>query len=228
MEAANFFVALNNPENIKIASDLPLASESCFSFISHLNLIERRVESLCQISPTCDEESQALQFSLDLRNKTKNLIKKTIDEAKKSKIDVKEELLPTQRCISPSDFGFHNAIETTQGDLKFIDFEYAGWDDPAKMVGDFFSQLAVPVPNQYLTDFANTCMAPFSEPETLVKRSYLLAPLYKIKWCCIALNVFLPISLARRKFANSRLDECEFKIAQLTKARNLLNTLGEK
>ena len=36
-----------------------------------------------------------------------------------------------QCCILPGDFGFHNAIRTTKG-VKFIDFEFAGWDDPAK------------------------------------------------------------------------------------------------
>ena len=36
------------------------------------------------------------------------------------------------RCLSPSDFGFHNALLEATGKLRFVDFEYAGWDDPAK------------------------------------------------------------------------------------------------
>jgi hypothetical protein len=57
-------------------------------------------------------------------------------------------------CVSPSDFGFHNAIRTDAG-VKFIDFEYAGWDDPAKMVSDFFAQIAIPIPNKYFEEFVD-------------------------------------------------------------------------
>lgn len=41
--------------------------------------------------------------------------------------------------LSPSDFGFHNSIQTSDK-LRFIDFEYSGYDNPIKLVGDFISQ----------------------------------------------------------------------------------------
>ena len=44
---------------------------------------------------------------------------------------------PNERSLSPSDFGFHNAIRRADGRLAFVDFEYFGWDDPAKLVADF-------------------------------------------------------------------------------------------
>ena len=40
------------------------------------------------------------------------------------------------RALSPSDFGLHNALRTKDGQLRFIDFEYFGWDDPVKLVSD--------------------------------------------------------------------------------------------
>jgi len=45
-----------------------------------------------------------------------------------------------ETCLSPSDFGFHNALVDPSGALSFLDFEYAGRDDPAKPVSDFFCQ----------------------------------------------------------------------------------------
>lgn len=43
--------------------------------------------------------------------------------------------------VSPSDFGFHNFIQTDdQGNGKFIDFEYAGIDRPLKPFMDFLMQ----------------------------------------------------------------------------------------
>ena len=52
-----------------------------------------------------------------------------------------ESTLPREeRCPSPSDFGFHNALRQPDGRLRFLDFEYAGWDDPAKTIIDFCNQ----------------------------------------------------------------------------------------
>src|SRR5690606_1492036 len=48
-----------------------------------------------------------------------------------------KELAPRFRLLSPSDFGFHNMLRRDDGSLAFIDFEYFGWDDPAKLAADF-------------------------------------------------------------------------------------------
>ena len=47
--------------------------------------------------------------------------------------------------ISPSDFGFHNVI-TSRRTNYFIDFEFSGWDDPAKLYCDFILQPKIPIP----------------------------------------------------------------------------------
>ena len=71
---------------------------------------------------------------------------------------------PADRCVSPSDFGFHNALREPSGRLRFIDFEYAGWDDPAKLVCDFFCQPAVPAPAGAFDRFAAAVGEGFAEP----------------------------------------------------------------
>ena len=55
----------------------------------------------------------------------------------KTNNQTEEPILGLDKCLSPSDFGFHNVIVEKDKILRFIDFEYAGWDDPAKMVSDF-------------------------------------------------------------------------------------------
>ncbi len=48
-----------------------------------------------------------------------------------------DQILPEfARTLSPSDFGLHNCLRQSDGILRFIDFEYFGWDDPAKLAGD--------------------------------------------------------------------------------------------
>ena len=134
-------------------------------------------------------------------------------------------LTDAERCISPSDFGFHNALKRQDGSLCFLDFEYAGWDDPAKMTGDFFSQLAIPVPQKYFEYFVHAVMEPFSSKKLLIQRAHLLRSVYQIKWCCIALNIFIPDNLKRRQFANPECDVIQLKRAQLEKARHLIEKL---
>jgi len=145
--------------------------------------------------------------------------------ASRLKLNVDEPLAREHRCISPSDFGFHNALAEPNGNIRFLDFEYAGWDDPAKVAGDFFAQLAVPVPSEFFDRFATEIGHNFSSSEKISDRAALLRPAYQIKWCCIALNVFLPVHLARRRFADPGIDEIALKQNQLAKARQLLNSI---
>ena len=138
-----------------------------------------------------------------------------------------EPLPQSERCLSSSDFGYHNAIETRDGELRFVDFEYAGWDDPAKLVCDFFHQVQVPVPKSHFERFSLSICRLFERPEILRRRIELLMPVFGIKWCCIVLNEFLPTSAERRSFSGGpdRADERERKARQLEKSRELLASL---
>jgi hypothetical protein len=129
---------------------------------------------------------------------------------------------PADRCVSPSDFGFHNALREPDGRLRFIDFEYAGWDDPAKLVCDFFCQPAVPAPPGAFDRFAAAVGRRSAEPAALVARTNLLLPVYRVKWVCIMLNEFLPVGGSRRAFAGSAAEHDARKAAQLGKARAAL------
>ena len=117
--------------------------------------------------------------------------------------------------------------QNASGRIRFIDFEYAGWDDPAKMTGDFFAQLAVPVPGNYFDRFVNETMTLFSQPERMIRRAKILRRAYRVKWCCIALNVFLPHHLERSKFADGNLDVAALQRSQLSKCRTLMQSLED-
>ena len=131
-----------------------------------------------------------------------------------------------QRCLSPSDFGFHNALQQSDGTLRFFDFEYAGWDDPAKMICDFFCQPEIPVAAEHFRLFTNWVLAKFEERDEILTRAQRLLPVYRIKWCCIILNEFLALDLSRRKFSDPVKDPLERKRRQLAKVVALLEALG--
>lgn len=225
-QAADFFLELNLHKDKAEASGLPVASEACFSIGSHVQCVERRLQRLEKITSSSPVDLDARDF---IRNDLMRVWGKTRrsidDKAREKGLSIDTELDLDERCLSPSDFGFHNALLTPAGKLRFLDFEYAGWDDPAKMICDFFCQQAVPVPLKYYGWFSRMVTSGWLAQEQILARSSMLLPLYRIKWCCIILNDFLPEGNARREFAGSNDGHESRKALQLQKAQALLARL---
>lgn len=224
--AVKFFCALNQPQGKAQSCRLPLASEACFSIKDHIDLVGERLELLCDAETVDDIGVQLSDFMRKLLAHWQKVVADIMSAANAAGLDITQALDGTQRCLSPSDFGFHNALRRPGGSICFLDFEYAGWDDPAKMVGDFFAQPAVPVPEELFEDFIVSCFAPFPFADALAQRARILRPVYQVKWCCIALNVFIPTHAARRKFANPSFDVSRAKRIQLGKAAHLYQFFG--
>ena len=197
-EAAAFFTAVNRHRADPSARSLPLASEACFSLAEHLACVDRRVQRLAAIEPESDLHRQAAALVADRLLPAWNRVRAAVVAGG---IPLDAALATAHRAISPSDFGFHNCLATDAG-LKFIDFEYAGWDDPAKTVCDFFCQPAVPVPREHFEPFLAAAADAAGDPG-LRDRVALLLPVYELKWCCIMLNEFLPVGDERRAFARA-------------------------
>ncbi|HZT80994.1 MAG TPA: aminoglycoside phosphotransferase family protein [Gemmataceae bacterium] len=222
-QAVDFFARLNELKGEAGAADLPDASEACFSLDAHLQTVGRRVERLRHIEEGGEVESEAARFVADeLAPACAELVESLRRRAERLGIDAAAVLPFDERCLSPSDFGFHNALLAQDGRLVFVDFEYAGWDDPAKAACDFFCQPRLPVPAACWDDFAAAVVRGLSEPERHLERMRLLLPAYRLKWCCILLNDFLPAGRHRRRFALAEADETEAKHRQLRKAREAL------
>lgn len=220
--AIAFFEALNAPSK-RGDAQLDVASESSDSIHGQLAIIDARVGRLADLIPAASVDEDALIFLRQLRQRWSDLASAIRAVAVRDGLD---EAGDATRCISPSDFGFHNALVTDAGQIRFIDFEYAGWDDVAKTAGDFFAQPAVPVPEFFAGSFLARCAAILPDPAGAAARARLLRPAYLVKWCCIALNVFLPVHLARRRFADPSLDEDRLKSAQIALAVQLLARVG--
>lgn len=226
-EALVFYEEVNRHRDEPDATGVSPASEACFSIGDHLATVERRARRLSGIGSASPIDRDATGFIREELMPVWTAVAASIRTEAASSPEGLTGVLPSERrCISPSDFGFHNAIRTSNGHLRFIDFEYAGWDDPAKMVCDFFCQPKVPVPIALFDRFANATMSKLPNPLTGMRRAWMLLPAYRVKWCCILLNDFLPAGGSRRRFADSvGSDEDERKSAQLEKARAALEVL---
>ncbi|MBI3875003.1 MAG: hypothetical protein HY300_03380 [Verrucomicrobia bacterium] len=135
------------------------------------------------------------------------------------------ELPLRERTLSPSDFGFHNALRRRDGGIVWLDFEYFGWDDPAKMIVDFLLHPAKPVPAALKRRFAAGILSHFADQPRLRRRAEAVFPLFGLKWCLIMLNEFLPADLQRRQFARAANDRDLAQRGQLAKARAMLRRI---
>ncbi len=108
-----------------------------------------------------------------------------------------EHLLADEcRTLSPSDFWFHNALRNREGEIIFIDFEYFGWDDPAKLVGDFVLHPGMNLTNSQKQHWIKGAEKIFGS--IMLRRMSLMWPLLGLCWCLILLNDFRQDYFLRR------------------------------
>ena len=132
----------------------------------------------------------------------------------------RQELLEEFRTLSPSDFGFHNALRTPEGPMVFLDFEYFGWDDPVKMVSDFLWHPAMCLSGKLKIYFFSRMSAIFSDDPNFKVRLKGLYPLFGLKWCLIFLNEFIVPDFQRRSFAGNLVkNQTAIRLEQLAKAK---------
>ncbi len=220
-EAAAFFAAVNLCRHDPDAAALPVASEACFSLAEHLACVDRRLARLATIDPESDLHRRAAALVAERIVPAWRRVRATVAA---SGLPLDAPLTAADRVISPSDFGFHNCIATDSG-LRFIDFEYAGWDDPAKTVCDFFCQPAVPVPREHFERFLAAVAETTGDRPRFRDRARLLLPAYELKWCCIMMNEFLPVGDDRRAFARGNEGHESRRLGQLHKIEAALARL---
>jgi hypothetical protein len=220
-QAAQFFCLLNTSDRKKVVN-VSNASEACFSLAEHIACVDFRMKQLESCHTHLDDCVDFKEILDQMNDQWQQIKHKIMHHALYHQHNA---IRHDQYCMSPSDFGFHNALKKPDQQMIFLDFEYAGWDDPAKMACDFFSQIAIPVPATYFNHFLSQVMSVFPQADQLIERAIVLKPLYFIKWCCIVLNVFLPHHLSRKCFANSTVDITLLQRQQLGKARKMLDAL---
>jgi hypothetical protein len=187
LEAGNFFHLLNTDQLLAKQHIKQLAAEGFLSLAEHLENVSKRLNQLSaahlpvELRPTANALVQQIYQQLDAAtNHIRMLIEKGL---------IQDQISIDDCCVSPSDFGFHNAFRTADG-VKFFDFEFAGWDDPAKLMVDFMLQPRMPVAPNLVNTFYRS-VTPFSS-DKLMDRIAVLGPILRLKWLCIMLSVLRP------------------------------------
>ena len=218
LQAGRFIEKINQQRGNKAFRALPHAAEACFSLKEHVASVYRRIDRLSQMESDSNLDREARLWV------EKELIpawKKIREQIVRQK-DLEKKLDQAMRILSPSDFGFHNSLRKEDGSLVFLDFEYAGWDDPAKLVCDLANQPDRPLSLEEAEPFSSSLVEWLGAADFWRSRFRILAPLYQIKWACIVLNDFLPFGRNRRKFQEVESSESARKCQQLKKAQSML------
>jgi len=223
-QTIEFVKTLNRLHGSALLADLPLASDACFSFQDLKQTIDRRYGSLEEIS---EERPQIEALAEFLRDEFfpcyQSVLKSITASADARGLGMADVLGPQERTLSPSDFGFHNAIKRPNGQIVFIDFEYFGWDDPAKMISDYLLHPAQDLNEDLRQRFFDGCLDSFADWPGVSSRMDLVYPLCGLKWCLLLLNEFLPRYIETREHAHgANLDVANLQSEQLAKSQRML------
>ena len=207
---------INNINKNKKLSKIPLAVEGIFNRKDHIKICESRINKMKLIKKNSLMNKKLFLF---LNNKIIPKYEKIKKELYNDNVfkNLKYKLSKDQMMISPSDFGFHNIIES-KGELFFYDFEYAGFDDPVKFICDFYCQPDQRISLKQKEIFKDKILIKNKYHKEL---SYLIIkflPLHQIKWCCIILNEFKNNKLKIKKLLGQNYNDS--LQSQLIKAKN--------
>jgi Ser/Thr protein kinase RdoA (MazF antagonist) len=204
--AVSFLAQLDELSGDPAAAALPAAAEAVFRPAELDAQIAFRLERLAALP---GDEPALRRLVPEIR-----AILRTLDRP--------DEAPVPRRTLSPSDFGFHNALRRPDGDLVFLDFEYFGWDDPVKLVCDVWWHpgMALGVADREL--FVRLARPVYAADREWDERFARDLPRYGLRWALIVLNEFVPGVWERRRAAGAGLDWTAAKAAQAAKAEALV------
>jgi hypothetical protein len=131
-----FFAALTRASHLAAAREIGPAAEGARTLQQHLGFVQERRDRWRHRALSGDlSDGVSARVLGELEHAYQAVARETISHAA-FRWAVPDEAL----VITPSDFGLHNALVDDNGRVGFVDFEYAGWDDPLKTDIDFTLQ----------------------------------------------------------------------------------------
>ena len=214
----------NNSQDLE-SSHFPLASEACLSVEEILSQIKSRYLNLKKSSKHFENLKDFLEtIFVPVWDTSIDWVGNHFPFEK-----INKEISKEERTLSPSDFGFHNILMRNDGSLCFIDLEYFGFDDPAKLIADFIwspgNSLSISQKKFWVKESLNI----FGNTDKLKARLIASWPIYGLRWSLIILNEFLQEGWKKRVHAKQNLAESRDKKLekQLFKAKSICDFILE-
>lgn len=208
----------------------PPAVISAFSLAEQVALIRARLEEfLASPAASADDAVRAFCGELDVVATIEELIRAATADLPADEVAAG---LPRGRWrLSNGDFGVHNVLIRPDGGFSVLDWEYSGWDDPARHVQGFLCHAATDgispaAAEAFVATYART--ANLSEAE--LERHERVRRLYEIEWATIHLSAMTERRIRARQFAIAGFDLDDYLSlairqfkARVERARTLLD-----
>ena len=186
-QISDFILGANSNKCFALRADLKYASDSLQSLDNCIASIETRISQLTSVAIASEVCYETVQW-------IKSTLVPVFDSLKiylLNEVKFKAHWLDFNhhRIASPSDIGIHNILQRN-GCLYFLDFEYAGLDDVAKLAADLILQPKLPLNTDQESFFLKSLERNFYKmiPDSWLIRTKDLKPLYVVKWSLIMLN----------------------------------------
>ncbi|HEY7293946.1 MAG TPA: aminoglycoside phosphotransferase family protein [Dehalococcoidia bacterium] len=188
-------------------AELPVTISPTLSVARQLGRIEERLAAFEQAAsdPEAPAGVHALAEELLLHERLVPLVERSIADLSPSELH--QELPHEARRLTSGDFGAHNVLVDVDGTVTVLDWEWAGWDDPAQLVMGFAAHggsegLSAAAASAFLEAYA--AGAGLSAAE--IARFERLGLLLDIEWVATYASALSAEVLATRRFAVAGFD----------------------
>lgn len=186
-------------------------------YVTELNKQFSAVQSAAQSHP---HGSDAMMFMFtDMEQMRQDNINHFYLWCKRQKWDLDAELPEAFYIASPGDFGVHNTLQASD-EVYFVDWERSGWDDPAKLMADFFHNDEQTLSMQDKLTVLNAFVAQRESWDAdFLNRFYAVSDLVAVEWVLKRMMVVVPEEMARLKAKNPGIDEKTMIAERLAEAQ---------
>ncbi len=182
-QAVRFLVAINEQRNSGLARTCTPAHGASQSITDHLSSISDLVTNVQQHLENVNPQTRAF-IDDELSPVWQKILASILNQFQTANLAIDANLKETELVLSPGELGFHNTILTPQKDLCFVDFDQSGWDDPSRVICQFFTRGPIPPKIEHWDHVIET----FSEIPQLdpffAIRAKILLPAYQISRAC--------------------------------------------
>ena len=219
-QAADFIVSVNQSNDPKIVRSTPMASDACCAISDHLNAGACLVAQTQQCRKHADVPTLAF-LNDELGPVWQKVLSAVLGQFQTAGIDIRQSLPQKQWILSPGNFDFHNALLTPEKDVCFVDFAQSGWEDPARLINQFFCLGILPLKIDYWDAVIHTLQnLPFLDPQFAI-RARILLPVYQVIRACLLVLKCFPTNAEPSGAAPSRHSKVQLA-GRLIKARQWL------
>ncbi len=206
-QLAEFLTALDEKRQVLREKGLAQAVDARLRLADYADAVNSKWNRTLQACQRPGGSKETMMFMLtDLEQLRQDNLNNFYLCRKREQWDAGAELPEALQFFNPGEVGFHNAVKTPEGRLVFLDFERSGWDDPAKLMADFFYN-----PEQRLDlDLKLSVLEAFAKGRAddpgFLKRFYAVSDLVAVEWILKTLEVAVPEEMRRLQFLIPDLD----------------------